>query len=270
MASWLLSTSTVKNSSALNPGEIAGILVGSSAAARELRQDIALASRAPIRVLIAGEYGVGKKRLARLIHRQSVRSRAPFVSLRCSELDTDLEPRLFSPRNAVSALQRADGGTAFFEDIGTLSPGAQTYLKRFVANGDIQSVGTRRHYRRPNVRVLCSTTIPLIDKLATGMFSQELYYQLNTIYLPIPPLRERPDDIEPLLEYFTAYYARRAGVAVPRLSHECRSICRAHDWSGNVRQLQTAASLFATRPAPHAPMEVLESAERLCRQYSIS
>jgi DNA-binding NtrC family response regulator len=200
VARGLLSTSTVKNFSAASPGEIAAILVGSSAAARELREDIALASQAPVRVLIAGEYGVGKKRLARLIHRQSVRSRAPFVSLQCSELDTELEPRLFSRHDTVSALQRADGGTVFFEDVGALSPAAQARLKRFVSTGSSRSAGTKMLERRPNVRVLCSTTVPLVDKLAAGLFSEELYYQLNTIYLPIPPLRERPDDIEPLLE----------------------------------------------------------------------
>ena len=76
----------------------------------------------------------------------------------------------------------------------------------------------------------------------------------------------RPEDIEPLLEYFTAYYARRTGVAIPRLTHECRASCRAHHWPGNMRQLQTAASLFATRTVPHAPVAVLESAERMCRE----
>ena len=266
MARWLLYTPTVTHRSVLHPGEVAGILVGGSAAVRELREDIVLASRAPVRVMIAGEYGVGKRRLARLIHRQSVRGRAPFVSVRCAELEPAIEPVLFGSRGVAGALDRADGGTVFLEDVETLSPAAQGRLKQFVASGEIQPVGAKSVSRRTNVRVLCATRVPLAERLTSGMFCQELYYLLNTIYLPVPPLRERPEDIEPLLEYFTAYYARRTGVAIPRLTHECRASCRAHHWPGNMRQLQTAASLFATRTVPHAPVAVLESAERMCRE----
>lgn len=268
MARWLLSTSTVQHSNVVNPGEVAGILIGSSAAVRELRDDLELAWRTPARVLIAGEYGVGKKRLAELIHRQSLRGHAPFVSLRCADLDVDLEPWPFRRHNPTRALQRAEGGTVFFEGVDSLSRDAQTGLKQFVATGRLQSGGTRKLQRRTNVRVVSSTTIPLMQKLASGLFCQELYYQLNTIYLPIRPLRERPEDVEPLLEYFVAYYARRMGVAVPRLSLDSRAICRAHHWPGNLRQLQTAASLFVTRSALHDALEVVETAERLCRQYS--
>ena len=262
----MLYTPGVTHHSVLRPGEVAGILVGASAAARELRQDIVLASGAPVRVMIAGEYGVGKRRLARLIHRQSIRSRAPFVSVRCGEFDTAIEPVLFGRRGVAGALDRADGGTVFLEDIEALSPAAQARLRQFVATGEIQPVGAKTVSRRTNVRVLCATRVPLAERLASGMFCQDLYYQLNTIYLPVPPLRERPEDIEPLLEYFTAYYARRTGVAIPRLTLECRASCRAHHWPGNMRQLQTAASLFATRTTPHAPVAVLESAERMCRE----
>lgn len=251
----------------LDPGEIAGILVGSSAAARELREDLLLASRTPVRVMLAGEYGVGKRRLARLIHRQSVRGRAPFVKVRCAEPNAEVESLLFGRhRTTIGALDRADGGTVFLEDVDALSPRVQARLKEFVATGDIQPVDSKRVHRQTNVRLICSTRAPLADKLASRAFCEELYYLLNTIYLPVPPLRERPEDIEPLLEYFTAYYARRTGVAIPRLTHECRASCRAHHWPGNMRQLQTAASLFATRTAPHAPVAVLESAERICRE----
>jgi len=266
VARWLLYTPAVTHRSVLHPGEVAGILVGGSAAVRELREDIVLASRAPVRVMIVGEYGVGKRRLARLIHRQSVRSRAPFVSVRCAELETATEPVLFGSRGVAGAFDRADGGTVFLEDVETLLPAAQARLKQFVASGEIQPVGAKSVSRRSNVRVLCAARVPLAERLTSGTFCQELYYLLNTIYLPVPPLRERPEDIEPLLEYFTAYYARRTGVAIPRLTHECRASCRAHHWPGNMRQLQTAASLFATRTVPHPPVAVLESAERMCRE----
>jgi len=205
VARWLLYTPAVTHRSVLHPGEVAGILVGGSAAVRELREDIVLASRAPVRVMIVGEYGVGKRRLARLIHRQSVRSRAPFVSVRCAELETAIEPVLFGSRGVAGAFDRADGGTVFLEDVETLLPAAQARLKQFVASGEIQPVGGKSVSRRTNVRVLCAARVPLAERLTSGTFCQELYYLLNTIYLPVPPLRERPEDIEPLLEYFTAY-----------------------------------------------------------------
>jgi two-component system response regulator HydG len=257
----------VRHWGALDPGEIAGILVGSSIAARELREDVALASRTPVRVMVEGEYGVGKRRLARLIHRQSIRGRAAFVKVRCADSGLQLESLLFGQRHgAISALERADGGTVLLEDIDALTPAVQARLKRFVTTGEIQLVGAERVVREANVRLICTTRVPLTEKLESGAFCRELYYLLNTMYLSMPPLRERPEDIEPLLEYFTAYYARRTGVAIPRLTHECRASCRAHHWPGNMRQLQTAASLFVTRTAPHAPVAVLESAERISRE----
>jgi DNA-binding NtrC family response regulator len=267
VAGRLLYVWAVMHRRTFSPGEIAGILVGVSAVARALQEDLALAARVPVQAMIAGEYGVGKRRLARLIHRQSVRSRAPFFSVRCADTEAALEPRLFGHRyNAAGVLERADGGTVFLEDVDALPSTVQDRLLQFVTTGSVQPVDTKTVYRRTNVRVVCATTIPLVEKLATGAFRQELYYHLNTIYLPIPPLRERPEDIEPLLDYFTAYYARRAGVAVPQLSRECRASCRAHYWPGNMRELQTAASMFVAHTAPEAPIAVLESAERICRE----
>lgn len=261
MARRLLYTSAVTHTCSSSPGEIAGILVGSSAAAQALREDLALAARVQVQVMIAGEYGVGKKRLARLIHRQSVRGQAPFVAVRCAD-KKELEPKLFGRRyNEAGVFERASGGTVFLEDVDVLPSTAQDRLMQLLATGTVQPLGTRAVYRRTNVRVVCATRVPLVEKLAAGAFRPELYYQLNTIYLPIPPLRERPEDIEPLLEYFTTYYARKSGVAVPPLTRECRARCRVHDWPGNVRQLQTAASLLAAQA--NLPVALLESAERI-------
>ena len=130
-------------------------------------------------------------------------------------LKAAIEPVLFGRRGVAGALDRADGGTVFLEDVEALSPAAQARLKQFLATGEIQPVGAKTASRRTNVRVLCATRAPLAERLTSGTFCRELYYLLNTIYLPVPPLRERPEDIEPLLEYFTAYYARRTGVTFP-------------------------------------------------------
>jgi DNA-binding NtrC family response regulator len=237
-----------------SPGEIAATLIGSSAATRELRDEVEFASG----VMIAGESGVGKKRVAELIHRQSVRGRAPFVTVRCGDLgDAQLRARLFGDMCRVSrigALERADGGTIFLEDVDALSATLQARLLRFLVTGNVQPVDRNALRPRVNVRIICSTTIPLVESLTPGSFRADLYYLLNTIYLPIPPLRERPEDVHPLLEYFTTYYARRNGVVPPRLTLECLATCLKYDWPGNVRQLQATAAMLSN-PSAHALRE---------------
>ena len=99
---------------------------------------------------------------------------------------------------------------------------------------------------RPNVRIVSATTIRLVDKVNSGDFRSDLYYLLNQILIHVPPLRERAEDVEPLLEFFTAYYARRHGVAPPNLNLESRLACRMFGWPGNLRQLQAAAGVFVS------------------------
>lgn len=256
-----------------SPGEIAATLIGSSAATRELRDEAELASRLLVGVMIAGEHGVGKKGLAQLIHRQSVRCRAPFVVVRCADLgDAQLEARLFGDLCSVSrtgAFERADGGTIFLEDVDALSATLQARLMRFLVSGDVQPVGRNAVPWRANVRIIGSTTIPLIERLTRGSFRADLYYLLNTVYLPIPPLRDRPEDVQPLLEYFTAYYSRRNRVVPPQLTLECLASCLKYDWPGNLRQLQAAAALFVAPIRPDTPREIFESAARCLPSLSI-
>ena len=246
------------------PGEIGATLIGSSAAAGELREEVEFAAQQTVNVMLAGEYGVGKTRLARLLHRRSLRCGAPFVTVRCAQLpDTQLASRLFGDADnftRAGAFERADGGTIFLEDVDVLSPGLQARLMQFLAT-DVQPVGVKTVPRRASVRIISSTTIPLLETLAAGGFREDLYYRLNAVYLPISPLRERPEDIDSLLEYFTTYYARRQQVAPPRLTSECRDVCRAYPWPGNVRQLQAVAELLGGLTDPRAD-DVFDAAAR--------
>jgi DNA-binding NtrC family response regulator len=247
VAGELLSRSPMLFARGEHPGEIGATLIGRSAATRELREEIEFAARLSVHVMIAGEYGVGKKRLAKLLHRRSLRGRAPFVTVGCAHLSDAQDARLFGDRHSLTpagAFERADGGTIFLEDIDVLSPALQARLMQFLATGEVQPSGVDGARRRANVRIISSTTIPLLETLTAGGFREDLYYLLNTVYLPVSPLRERPEDIDPLLEYFTTYYARRQQVAPPRLTREWREVCQAYPWPANVRQLQAVAELL--------------------------
>ena len=242
-----------------NPVHIAAALVGVSSAIQELRADVELASRVSSPVLIAGEHGVGKERLARVVHRASIRSNAPLAVIRCAELpEAVLERRLFGDAKRIGILRRIEVGTVVLMEIGALSPRLQDRLLDFLAAaaGDRPSAGSGG---RPGVRLISTTTCPFVGNGSPVTANERLYYLLNTMYLAVPPLRDRADDIEPLLEYFTTYYARRHGVRPRRPSHECMAGLFRHDWPGNVRQLQAVAALLAVRGDTVSAYELVES-----------
>lgn len=233
---------------------------------RELREETALAGRVNVRVLISGEYGVGKRRLARLIHQYSARAHAPFVAVRCKDTsDAQLSRRLFGDSGgATGAFEHADGGTVLLEDVDSLSPAIQHRLRRFLDTGEIEVRGSEVP-RRPNVRLISAMTRRLDENRAADDSLADFYYLLNTVYLPVAPLRARTEDVEPLLEFFTAYYARRSGVRIPSLTTESRANCRTCDWPANLRQLQAAAAMFVLPIPPARPADILQSAERMAR-----
>ena len=224
-------------------------LIAASVSMRELQKEAELAARLNMRVLIAGEFGVGKRRLARLIHAESSRHRGPFVQVRCAhEREALLYKRLFGGGDSSPArpgiFERADGGTILLQDVDSLTPALQDSLLHFLADRPRSASGTPL-----DIQIVASTQQPLIDMVAAGTFRSDLYYRLNTMFLPIPPLRERPEDVEPLFQYFTSHYARRYGVGACRLTADWQTHCRAREWPGNVRGLQAAAATFIAQTA---------------------
>jgi two-component system response regulator AtoC len=232
-------------------------LIGDSDAMRTLRWEIECAARSTVRVLITGESGVGKDIVARLIHRRSQRSKSPLITINCAGVpDSLLESELFghvrgsftgAHRTTRGWLEGAHRGTIFMDEIGDMSVRMQALLLRFLENGEIQRVGSDRVHSVADVRVIAATNRNLGSLVAEGRFREDLYYRLNVVHLPIPPLRDRPQDIAPLFSHFFQGYGAQHGGVIPVLAEGTMSRLVAHSWPGNVRELKNVAERLVIR-----------------------
>jgi len=198
-------------------------------------------------VLLRGESGTGKELLARLIHRLSPRSRKPLIVVNCAALsETLIESELFghergaftgATQRRIGRFEQADGGTLFLDEIGDVSPAVQVKLLRLIQEGEFQRVGGNQTLNA-DVRLISATHQDLAAKIAAGAFREDLYYRLNVVSLSIPPLRERREDIPPLVDHFVARFARENRKAVQGVSREAMDQLLKYDYPGNVRELE--------------------------------
>jgi len=203
------------------------------------------ASSAP--VLITGETGTGKELIARALHIEGNRKKGPFFAVNCSAISAGLmESELFGhARGAFTGADReqqglfgvADGGVLFLDEIGELPLELQPKLLRVLQEGEVRRVGETCP-RRVDVRILAATAKDLKDEVANGRFRDDLYYRLNVVELNLPPLRERREDIAPLVDHFLRSIAGREGRPVPSLAPEALEILQNYTWAGNVRELE--------------------------------
>ncbi len=213
-------------------------------------------SRAP--VVISGETGTGKEYLARALHFLSDRASQPFVTLNCGALPDDLlESELFGHEkgaftSAASAqpglCEAADAGTLFLDEIGEMSPALQVKLLRFLNDGSFRRLGGAVE-RQADVRVLVATHQDLPRLVAGGRFREDLFWRLNVIRLQLPPLRERPEDLEPFSAHFLARFALELGRPSLALAPAARRHLSGHPWPGNLRELHNVlwrATLLAS------------------------
>ena len=234
-------------------------LIGTPGATRALENDIDLAAKSDARVLITGETGVGKDLIARLIHQRSSRRLAPLATVNCAGLtDTLIESELFGHtrgsftdayRDKPGILESAPNGTVFLDEVGEMSPRMQASLLRFLETGEIQRVGATSAMTCANVRIIAATNRDLHAAVADGTFRQDLFYRLDVIHIVVPPLRERREDIPPLLEHFLAYYVRHHRTSAREWSPDAIDLLSAYDWPGNVRQLRNAVERMVLRSA---------------------
>ncbi len=224
-------------------GAFAAIVGDSPALLRVLRTAERVA-RSSVPVLVLGESGTGKELFARAIHDASPRARGPFIGENCSAIpETLLEATLFghergaftgADRARVGLFDAAHGGTLFLDEIGEMSLGMQAKLLRVLEDGMVRAVGATRA-RRVDVRVIAATHRDLQAMVGSGAFREDLYYRLNIVVLPIPPLRERREDLPHLVRHFVTRHAEDRAVRVSRAAMD-RLV--AHDWPGNVRQVE--------------------------------
>ncbi|HMC95446.1 MAG TPA: sigma 54-interacting transcriptional regulator [Polyangia bacterium] len=219
-------------------------------AMRAIYEQAARAARSPINVLILGETGVGKEVLAKAIHAHSQRSKGPFLGVNCGAMSESLqESELFGyEKGAFTGAQQARaglfesaaGGTVFLDEVGELSAGTQAKLLRVLEERVVTRLGSNRP-RPIDVRIVAATNRDVEADTGAGRFRQDLFFRLNGISLLIPPLRDRPQEIEPFARMFLAAACREIERAEPpALSASALAILREHLWPGNVRELRNA------------------------------
>jgi DNA-binding NtrC family response regulator len=223
--------------------------LGTSAAAHRVEDLLPRIAQLADTVLITGESGVGKERVAQILHRLGDQSgAAPFIAVNCAAVsETLLEAELFghergaftgAVRTRRGVFEQAEGGTLFLDEVGEMTPGMQAKLLRAIQEREIVRVGGEK--RIPvNVRLVCATNRDLQQLVEQSRFRRDLYYRINVIHLRLPPLRERRDDILWFARAFVADRARRNGSA-KRLSAAAESALLAHPWPGNIRELRHA------------------------------
>jgi len=225
-------------------------IVSSSSKMTELMNFVRkVASSEATTILIQGESGTGKDLIAKAIHYESVRQERPFVAINCSAIpETLMEAELFGHEKGAftdakqmkkGLFEVADGGTLFLDEIGELSPLLQAKLLRVLEDQVIRRIGGVRDMQ-VNVRVIAASNRDLEKAVREGNFRQDLYYRLAIIAIYIPALRERKEDILPLVSFFITRYNQRFRKSVRGITDETRRLLQQHNWPGNVRELRNS------------------------------
>ncbi len=261
-----------------------GALIGVSRRMRAVFDMIERIGRTTSTVLITGESGTGKELIARAIHRSSPRAGRPFVSINCGALpESLLESELFghekgaftgAVREKKGLFREAEGGTLFLDEIGETSVAMQVKLLRALQERLVRRVGG--NVEEPvDVRIICATNKDLAKMVSEKSFREDFYYRIAVIPLPIPPLRERREDIPLLVRHFLKQVAEEQGIPEKKITSEAMRVLEGHPWPGNVRELENliertvaleAGSVITTASLPESflrpagvPAEAMQS-----------
>lgn len=252
----------VPDAPAVSPREGNGgrgdILVGRSAAMQEVYKAIGRVAPQDVTVLIRGESGTGKELVARAVYQHSPRANGPFLAVNCAAIpDALLESELFghekgaftgADQQRIGKFEQCQGGTLFLDEIGDMSPLVQSKVLRVLQSQEFERVGGNKTIRT-DVRVIAATNRDLEKMVEEGEFRNDLYYRLSGFTIQLSPLRERRDDLVPLLENYLAIYSRQFEKEVHGVSPEALEVLMSYSWPGNVRELQNVVKQTLLRSA---------------------
>ncbi len=227
--------------------EIRHQMVGDSGGLKHVMASVARAAPTNATVLITGESGVGKELVARTIHRNSLRSRERFVQVNCAAIPEELiESELFghekgsftgATEKQVGKFEQADRGTIFLDEVGDMSAKTQAKVLRVLQEGEVERLGSARTIK-VDVRVIAATNKNLEEEIEKGRFREDLYFRLAVIPIPVPPLRERPDDVPLLVRHYIDYFSRENNTRPKRVSQAALDALARYRWKGNIRELR--------------------------------
>jgi two-component system nitrogen regulation response regulator NtrX len=227
--------------------EVRHQMIGGSAGLSQVMAAIGRAAPTNATVLIQGESGVGKELVARTIHRNSKRSRERFVQVNCAAIPEELiESELFghekgsftgATEKQVGKFEQADKGTIFLDEIGDMSPKTQAKVLRVLQEGEVERLGSARTIK-VDVRVIAATNKNLDEEIEKGRFRDDLYFRLAVIPVYVPPLRERPEDIPPLVRHFMEHFSREGNIRPKRVTPAALDALQRYRWKGNIRELR--------------------------------
>jgi two-component system nitrogen regulation response regulator NtrX len=232
----------------------AGKMIGSSPVFQRAVEQATMSARSDARVLLIGESGTGKELLAAHIHENSPFAAGPFVKVNCAAIPTELiESELFGHEKGAftgaagmrrGKFELANGGTLFLDEVGDLHGASQAKLLRVLQEGEFHRVGGEQIIR-VSVRVVSATNRDLASMVAQGRFREDLYYRLSVVPIRVPSLRERPQDIRPMAEYFLNEFCARNNFKSKCIEDGVYEVLEAYGWPGNARELRNAVERMA-------------------------
>ena len=234
------------------------VIVGRSAAMNDVYKAIGRVASQDVNVLITGESGTGKELVARAIYHHSQREDGPFLAINCAAIpDAILESELFGHEKGaftgadklrIGKFEQCSGGTMFLDEVGDMSPTTQAKILRLLEEQRFERVGGNQTVQT-NVRLIAATNRNLEQMVADGDFREDLYFRLSVFTIPLPPLRERGDDLPRLVEHFVKRFAQELAKDVNAVPAETLELLSAYSWPGNVRELQSVLKQSLLRAA---------------------
>jgi two-component system nitrogen regulation response regulator NtrX len=222
-------------------------MIGSGEGMGKVKELIDQSAGSEARILILGENGTGKELVARQIHRGSPRAKAPFVEVNCASIpETLIESELFGHEKGAftdaharrkGKFELADGGTLFLDEIADMSLSTQAKVLRVLQEMKFERIGGEKSVS-VDVRVIAATNKNIQEEIRTGRFREDLYFRINVIPIFVPPLRERTEDLQALIDYFTEKFKRSAESEAKRFSEDAMQLLQTYFWPGNVRELK--------------------------------